>query len=854
MHTPLTPFLRLVPDGLHGLLVLIALAVGSTNFARAQISLPVALSVSTVPVVRAEFDADFYTLDFTTAGPATNAPQAYQNEKWDSGRWNVAGILSFNFSGVGKATITGDSSISACSTIDANGNFTLAGYGYLLANTSHYVALLGIGKFIIADDGTSLWQAVLNGPTGLPTGSVNSAYTGITPDGNTAVGYYHDSQFHTRPLVVRPSPLTLDEQFPFEVGSPPEPDITVASLAQDADPLWGNGSFGSDTADQDLVRLTSAGLSSPYVLTNLGKFPGSIGTYAAGGSADGLHEVGEFLDTSLNTHAFEYSDAGGFLDLGAGAAAGSLYGQAYQCSSDGSVVVGFGASGLYGYSWTAAGGIKPLYPLSGLFSSVSQCMSSDGEFFGGASYDASFNNPVAQIWTSGGDTYNLQQLLSVATVNLSNWHLTQVTAIVKNSDGSYLFAGNGTHNGTAEGWVLQISINPTVIASQPQNQTGLAGGQANFSIQTNTTGPFTYTWERSDDSGTSWQVLHDQAPYAGTTTNSLAISPLTTAMNGQIYRCVCGFERSFVAPQTEASNAAKLAVPSIQAVSNFDGVGGSDILWSNTLTGDRYVWLMNGGTVTSSVFLGTVAPQWTATLGDFNGDGKADILWSNTSSGDRYLWLMNGGTVTSSVFLATISPQWTVLVGDFDSDGKADILWSHTSSGDRYLWNMNGGTVTASTFLGTVAPVWTAVLSDFNGDGKADILWSNASSGDRYVWTMNGGTVTASIYLGNVAPLWTATLGDFDGDGKADILWSNASSGDRYVWTMSGGTVTASTYLGNVAPLWAATLGDFDGDGKADIIWSNNTTGDRYFWQMNGSAVTSSVFLGTVDPVWQITQ
>ena len=34
---------------------------------------------------------------------------------------------------------------------------------------------------------------------------------------------------------------------------------------------------------------------------------------------------------------------------------------------------------------------------------------------------------------------------------------------------------------------------------------------------------------------------------------------------------------------------------------------------------------------------------------DFNADGKADILWTNTATGERYVWLMNGGTFSSSV-------------------------------------------------------------------------------------------------------------------------------------------------------------------------------------------------------------
>lgn len=43
---------------------------------------------------------------------------------------------------------------------------------------------------------------------------------------------------------------------------------------------------------------------------------------------------------------------------------------------------------------------------------------------------------------------------------------------------------------------------------------------------------------------------------------------------------------------------------------------------------------------------------------DFNGDGRADILWSNSVTGNVAMWLMNGGTVLSSLGFGNLSP-WT---------------------------------------------------------------------------------------------------------------------------------------------------------------------------------------------------
>ena len=68
--------------------------------------------------------------------------------------------------------------------------------------------------------------------------------------------------------------------------------------------------------------------------------------------------------------------------------------------------------------------------------------------------------------------------------------------------------------------------------------------------------------------------------------------------------------------------------------------------------------------------------------GDFDGDGKADILWRNRTTGQDFIWLMNGGTITGSGSLGYVSSDWTIEgVGDFNGDGKADILWRNTTHG-----------------------------------------------------------------------------------------------------------------------------------------------------------------------------
>ncbi|MEO7859221.1 MAG: VCBS repeat-containing protein, partial [Nitrospirales bacterium] len=80
----------------------------------------------------------------------------------------------------------------------------------------------------------------------------------------------------------------------------------------------------------------------------------------------------------------------------------------------------------------------------------------------------------------------------------------------------------------------------------------------------------------------------------------------------------------------------------------------------------------------SGVFLGLQSP-WeepsprAPVNSDLNGDGKADIVWRNLRTGEVAVWLMNGGLIGSSGFLGGVSSNWQIVgVGDVDNDGMSD--------------------------------------------------------------------------------------------------------------------------------------------------------------------------------------
>jgi hypothetical protein len=309
-------------------------------------------------------------------------------------------------------------------------------------------------------------------------------------------------------------------------------------------------------------------------------------------------------------------------------------------------------------------------------------------------------------------------------------------------------------------------------------------------------------------------------------------------------------------------------VPLFNARRDHDGDGRSDILWRNASTGENYLFPMDGTQVLAGegYLRGVADPAWQiAGTGDFNGDGRADILWRNSITGENYVYLMNGRLVAGEGYLRRVADtRWQVAgIGDFDGDGKDDIVWRNAGTGENYIYAMDGVSIKPNEgYLRTAADTrWKlAGVGDFDGDGKADILWRHSASGEIYIWFMQG----TSIVREREGPLRTVAnmswevkgVGDLDGDGRADIVWRNASTGENYAYLMNGLSVAKEGYLNTVpdANWQIAAVGDYDGDGKADILWRNLATGHNYLYPMDGLAIRpADGYLRSVPPGdWQV--
>ena len=70
---------------------------------------------------------------------------------------------------------------------------------------------------------------------------------------------------------------------------------------------------------------------------------------------------------------------------------------------------------------------------------------------------------------------------------------------------------------------------------------------------------------------------------------------------------------------------------------------------------------MNHTTWAAERWLPTIPLAWqVAAAGDFNSDGHADIVWQNTQTGQRAIWLMTGSTWSSERFLPAVGLEWEI--------------------------------------------------------------------------------------------------------------------------------------------------------------------------------------------------
>jgi FG-GAP-like repeat len=272
-----------------------------------------------------------------------------------------------------------------------------------------------------------------------------------------------------------------------------------------------------------------------------------------------------------------------------------------------------------------------------------------------------------------------------------------------------------------------------------------------------------------------------------------------TVCNGKVYVGTANSVAAFGGPEPAVPQGSHVA-------KDFNNDGFADLIWEQSVTGQRAIWFMKNGVLQSTANLPTVSANWhIAGVGDFLGNGQSDLVWENTSTGERAIWFMENGSFQSALNLPTVSTQWEIVgAGDFDGDGQADLVWENTTTGQRAIWFMVNGVLQSTANLPTMPTQWhIAGVGDFLGNGQSDLVWENTSTGQRAIWLMKNGILQSSFYLPTVSTQWhIGGAVDLFHQGQSDLVWENTASGQRAVWVLHNGALQRSFYLPTVSTDW----------------------------------------------------
>lgn len=300
-----------------------------------------------------------------------------------------------------------------------------------------------------------------------------------------------------------------------------------------------------------------------------------------------------------------------------------------------------------------------------------------------------------------------------------------------------------------------------------------------------------------------------------------------------------------------------------------NGDGKADILWRHAVSGENWLYQMDGATIVNSHRINTVSDFNWQIVGraDLDGDGKADVLWRNSSTGQLYRYLMDGYQFTDMAAVAAADLQLhdaIYALDDLNGDGRADLIAGRYGVIFALIQQDDGHFAYGFEFPTGYAyyvtdPVFTP---DLNGDGQTDVV---ASLGDLFFYFYGdfdqaieqGGQVikgglSMHMLIGNIL-----LTGDFDGNGSDEFLMKNGFVDGEYftqsfdVKSDSLGTQHIIGYVYNTdwKPLMAA---DFDNDGIDDILWRNRTTGENYLYLMNATGFVGKPVNKVTDLNWKL--
>ena len=355
--------------------------------------------------------------------------------------------------------------------------------------------------------------------------------------------------------------------------------------------------------------------------------------------------------------------------------------------------------------------------------------------------------------------------------------------------------------GQDRGWVDQFTFGPvpTVITSQPADQTIDAGATVSFSVAAIGTPPLTYQWQRNGAD------LANGGGVSGASSSNLVLTGTQTSQAGSYQVVVSGQGGSV------ASTAAGLAVyPVLTLAEALDTPG---VTWT---TNGSPPWIGQGAVSHDGVDAarsGAIGNSTNTSMSTIlNGPGTVSFWWkvSSETNNDKLTFYTNG-TAAASIS-GEVDWQFKILnVGS----GAQTLTWTYAKNGS-VVAGQDRGWVDQISF-GVVAPnIITPPASSVVDAGSNAVFTVVAAATPPifYRWFFNGlpltdggglsGATNASLFVSNVQPAWVGTysvlVSNSEGTATSAGVSLSLSTNVTLAQALDGAGITYT--LGGTAQPW----------------------------------------------------